>query len=71
MSEPTAEGFTVCVPLLARGPDQLPEAVQPSEVFADDQVRVVELPVTIDVEANVSVGARGSTAGMFWAAMFA
>ena len=71
VSDPTADGLTVWVPLLAIGPDQLPDAVQPSEVFTDDQVSVVEPPVTMDVEARVSVGAGGRTAGIFWAAMLA
>lgn len=71
VSDPTAEGLTVSVPLLAMGPDQLPEAVQPSEVFTDDHVSVVELPVTMDVEASVSVGAGGRTAGTICAAMSA
>ena len=71
VSDPTADGLTVWLPLLAKGPDQLPEAVQPSEVFTDDHVSVVELPVTMDVEARVSVGAGGRTAGILLAAMFA
>jgi hypothetical protein len=53
------------------GPDQLPDAVQPSAVFTDDHVRVVELPTTMDVEASVSVGAGGATAGISFAAMLA
>jgi hypothetical protein len=57
-------GLTVCVPLLAKGPDQLPEAVQ-AVVLTDDQVSVVELPVTIEVEPSVSVGATGTIAGAF------
>ena len=60
MSDPTAVGLIVCVPLLAKAPDQLPEAVQPV-ALADDQVMVVEPPVTIDVDARLSVGAAGVT----------
>ena len=71
VSDPTAVGLTVCEPLLAKGPDQLPDAVQPSEVLTDDHVSVVELPVTMEVDARVSVGAGGRTAGIFWAAMLA
>ena len=37
---------------------QLPDAVQPV-AFVDDQVSVVELPDTIELSANVSVGAAG------------
>lgn len=70
VSDPTAVGLTVCVPLLAIAPDQVPEAVQPV-VFTDDQVSVVELPVTMDVEAKLSVGAGGRTAGILFAAMLA
>jgi len=55
--------------LLANAPDQLPEAVQPSAVFADDQVSVVELPTTIEVEARVSVGAAGMITELFVAAI--
>ena len=71
VSDPTADGLTVSVPLLAIAPDQLPEAVQPSEVFTDDQVSVVELPVTMDADARVSVGAGGTIAGTICAAMSA
>ena len=70
ISDPTADGLTVCVPLLAKAPDQLPEAVQPV-VFTDVQVIVVELPVTMDVEPSVSVGAAGIIAGTICAALSA
>jgi hypothetical protein len=39
-------------------PLQLPEAVQ-LVAFVDDQVIFVELPITIEVAASVSVGAAG------------
>ena len=67
VSVPTAAGFTVCVPLLAKAPVQLPEAVQPV-VFAEDQVIVVEPPVTMEVEPRESVGTAGATAGISVAA---
>ena len=58
------------MPLLAIGPDQLPDAVQPV-VLTDDHVSVVELPVTIEEEARVSAGAAGMIAGTNCAAKFA
>ena len=61
MSVPTAVGVTVWVPVLAMAPVQLPEAVQPW-LFAEDQVSVVELPMTMELEANVKVGAAGTIA---------
>ena len=39
-------------------PDQLPDAVQP-EAFDEDQVIVVEAPLTMVFEARVNVGAAG------------
>lgn len=59
VSVPTAVGLRVCVPLVGNAPDQLPEAVQPVEL-AEDHVIVVELPVTIEDEPKVSVGAAGA-----------
>ena len=55
------------VPSLAKAPVQLPEAVQPV-VFTDDHVIVVELPVTMDGEVSVTVGAAGMIAGTICAA---
>jgi hypothetical protein len=49
----------VWVPLLAKGPVQLPEAVQLVAV-AEDHVMVVEFPTAIEVDAKVSVGAAGA-----------
>jgi hypothetical protein len=70
VSDPTAVGLTVWVPLLAIAPDQLPEAVQPV-VFTDDHVSVVEPPVKMDVDASVRTGAAGMIAGTICAAMSA
>ena len=56
--------------MLAIAPVQLPDAVQPV-VFTEDQVSVVELPVAIDDEARVSVGAAGRIGGTIRAAKFA
>jgi hypothetical protein len=47
------------VPLLAKGPVQLPEAVQLVAV-AEDHVMVVEFPTVIEVAAKVRVGATGA-----------
>ncbi len=57
----------VWLPVLAMGPLQLPEAVQPW-LFAEDQVRVVELPTTMELDPRVNVGAAGTTAGILVAA---
>ena len=70
VSDPTVLGLTVCVPLLAIAPVQLPEAAQPV-VFTDAQVSVVELPVTMDDEASLSVGAAGRIGGTIRAAKLA
>ena len=70
VSEPTAVGLTVCVPLLAKAPDQLPEAVHPV-VFADDHVIVAEALGTMDVGVMLSVGAGGMIAGTICAAISA
>jgi len=59
VSTPTAAGVIVCVPLAARVPLQLPEAVQPV-AFTDDQVSVVDLPTWTEGAANVRVGAAGA-----------
>lgn len=59
VSTPTAAGVIVCVPLAARVPLQLPEAVQPV-AFTDDQVSVVDLATWTDGAANVRVGAAGA-----------
>jgi hypothetical protein len=58
VSVPTAVGLTVWEPLVATAPPQLPDAVQP-EAFEEDQVIVVEAPLTMELEARVSVGAAG------------
>ena len=58
VSVPTAVGLTVWEPLVAKAPPQLPDAVQP-EAFEEDQVIVVEAPLTMEVEARVNVGAAG------------
>src|ERR1700722_7437931 len=58
VSVPTAVGLTVWEPLVGKGPDQLPDAVQP-EAFEEDQVIVVEAPLTMVFEARVNVGAAG------------
>jgi hypothetical protein len=47
------------VPLVAIVPLQAPEAVQ-LVALTDDHVNVVEAPNTIEVAANVSVGAVGA-----------
>ena len=67
MSVPTAVGVNVWLPVLAWAPDQLPEAVQPW-LFAEDQVSVVELPIVMELDASVSVGAAGTVAGILVAA---
>ena len=59
------------VPLLAIAPVHDPDAVQPSDVLLDDHVSVVELPVTMELEASVSVGAGGMMAGTIFAAKLA
>ena len=70
MSVPTAVGVKVWLPVLAWAPDQVPEAVQPW-LFAEDQVSVVELPIVMELDASVSVGAGGRVAGIMAAAIFA
>ncbi len=60
---PAADGVSVWLPLLARAPLQLPDAVQPV-VFADDQVIVMEAPTVIEEDDNDSAGAAGTTAGI-------
>lgn len=70
MSVPTAVGVTVWLPVFAKVPVQAPEAVQPV-AFADDQVIVVELPVTIEQEPRVRVGADGTPASTICAALSA
>jgi hypothetical protein len=50
---------SVLVPLIARVPLQLPDAVQ-LVALLDDQVIVVDVPAAIDVAANVRVGAAGT-----------
>jgi hypothetical protein len=59
VSEPAAVGVIVWVPLLARVPVQLPDAVQ-LVAPVEDQVIVVEFPTVIEVAAKVSVGAAGA-----------
>jgi hypothetical protein len=54
-------GFKVCVPLVARVPLQLPDAVHPV-ALADDQVMVVEPPAATEVAAKVKVGGAGGAA---------
>jgi hypothetical protein len=46
------------VPLVAIVPLQVPDAAQ-LVALTDDQVNVVEAPNTMEVAANVSVGAAG------------
>jgi hypothetical protein len=58
VSVPTAVGLTVWEPLVAKAPDQLPDEVQP-EAFEEDQVIVVDAPLTMVFEARVNVGAAG------------
>jgi hypothetical protein len=58
VSVPLAVGFTVCDPLVAIAPLQLPDAVQPV-ASVEDQVIVVELPTTMEVAASVRAGAAG------------
>ena len=53
--------------MLAKAPDQLPEAVHPV-VLAEDQLIVVELPTVIELEVSESVGAAGTVAGILLAA---
>ncbi len=60
---PTVVGVTVCVPLVANAPLQLPDAAQ-LVAFVDDQVSVVELPATTDVAAAVNVGGPGGSSAM-------
>lgn len=55
---PTVVGATVWLPVFARPPVQAPEAVQLLE-SGDDQLIVVELPVGIEQEPRVRVGANG------------
>jgi hypothetical protein len=49
------------VPLIARVPLQLPDAVQ-LVALLDDHVIVVDAPAAIDLGANVRVGAAGGPA---------
>ena len=56
---PAAAGVTVCLPLLASAPLQLPEAVQPV-VLTEDQAIVVELPAAMEVTPSVKVGTPGA-----------
>jgi hypothetical protein len=51
------------VPLAASVPLQLPDPVQPV-ALTEDQVIVVELGTTMELAANVRVGAAGTTGGM-------
>jgi hypothetical protein len=55
---PAVVGESVCVPLVAKFPVHVPDAVQ-LVAFTEDQLIVVELPTAIDVAARVSVGATG------------
>jgi hypothetical protein len=59
VSVPVPVGVMVCEPLAGKLPDQLPDAVQ-FEAFEEDQVIVVDPPVTIELEARVKVGAAGT-----------
>lgn len=60
---PTVAGVTVCVPLVATLPLQLPDAVQ---LFAlnEDHVRVVVLPVATEDAADEIAGAPGGIKAM-------
>jgi hypothetical protein len=59
VSVPALLGVSVCEPLVASDPLQLPDAVQ-LVAWVDDQVMVVELPAWMELEARVSVGAAGA-----------
>lgn len=56
---PALLGVSVCVPLVASVPLQLPDAVQ-LLALVEAQVMVVELPAWMELEASVSVGAEGA-----------
>jgi hypothetical protein len=58
VSLPVAVGETVCVPLVASVPLQLPLAVQLVAV-GEDQVIVAVLPTAIEVADSVKVGVAG------------
>jgi hypothetical protein len=58
VSVPLAVGVTVCEPLVASVPLQLPLAVQ-LVASVDDQVSVAVLPTAIDDADSVSVGVGG------------
>jgi hypothetical protein len=62
VSVPVAVGDRVFVPLFASAPLQLPEAVHPV-ALTDDHVMVVELPLVMDEDASVKLGAAGTTCG--------
>ncbi len=55
---PVAVGVTVCEPLVASVPVQLPLAVQ-LVALLDDQVSVAVLPTAIEVADSVKLGAGG------------
>ncbi len=63
VSVPLVVGVRVCEPLVAIAPLQLPDPVQPV-VLAEDQLMVVELPLTMELAASDRVGAAGATCGM-------
>lgn len=58
VSVPGVVGESVCVPLVAKVPLHVPDAVQ-LVAFTEDQLIVVEVPAAIEVAAKVSVGAAG------------
>jgi hypothetical protein len=58
VSVPTAVGVMVSVPLVARVPLQLPEAVQ-LNALVEDQLSVVDLPTATELAARASVGTPG------------
>jgi hypothetical protein len=60
---PTVAGETLCVPLVANVPLQLPDAAQ-LVAFKDDQVSVVWFPAVTVVADEVSDGAPGGTSAM-------
>jgi len=57
---PAVVGVIVIMPLVARAPLQLPEAVQP-DVFTEDHEIDVEALATTDGAASDRVGAPGGT----------
>src|ERR1700728_173075 len=59
-SVPPAVGVSVLLPLVAKVPLQLPEAVQLA-AFADDQLITNDWPRLIEIALSPTVGAGGTT----------